>query len=276
MKKTIYIMSVIIIAVLAVYYLKPLAFAKGVLSKKISKKMIIKAKLKKALNLGKAEFYNKSLGTNGLSCAKCHVDRIGTSIYKGGKAIKIRSLKGAAASFPLFVQKTHKIITLGEKINFCVKGSLKGKPLHGQKLNYLTLYVTSLSNGYKLKGYNALPSPVFKQADNHPENIRQALTLGKHYYDTPFGASNLSCDSCHPGGGAGILGGKPTKPVIGHAVDYPTYKKWGRIITMQNQFNHCISTGEDGFSKKIGSKVWKYLDLYVYSLSKGYKISVAK
>jgi cytochrome c len=110
----------------------------------------------------------------------------------------------------------------------------------------------------------------------HPKTLKQALALGKHYYNTPLGASHFSCDTCHPGGGAGILGGKPTKPVIGAAVHYPTYKKWGKIITMQNQFNHCIYVGEEGFPKKIGSKVWKYLDLYVYSLSKGYKINVGK
>jgi cytochrome c len=126
--------------------------------------------------------------------------------------------------------------------------------------------------------YASVPSKSFAKSivSHHPKTLQQALALGKHYYDTPLGASNFSCDSCHPGGGAGILGGKPTKPVIGHAAYYPTYKKWGGIITMQDQFNHCIYTGENGFKKKIGSKVWKYLDLYVYSLSKGYRIKVAK
>ena len=115
-----------------------------------------------------------------------------------------------------------------------------------------------------------------KNVVSHPKTLKQALALGKHYYDTPLGASNFSCESCHPGGRSAIIGGKPTKPVIGAAAHYPTYKKWGKIITMQDQFNHCIYVGEEGFKKKIGSKTWKYLDLYVYSLSKGYKINIGK
>ncbi|MHB1704389.1 MAG: hypothetical protein ACYCS0_09325 [bacterium] len=272
MKKAILITFIALLIISAVYYFKPFAFASGKL--KLSKKMIAKEKIEAGLKFGKSEFYNAKLGTDGFSCAKCHVDSVGTYIPMAGKVV--RSLAGVAATFPRFNPKTRQVITLGERLNMCIVHALKGKPLSGQKLNDITLYVTSLSNGYKIKGYNAEPSPVFTNADRHPKTVQQALTLGKHYYDTPLGASGKSCDSCHPGGGAGILGGKPTKPVIGHAGFYPTYKKWGNIITMQDQFNHCIYTGEDGFKKKIGSKTWKYLDLYVYSLSKGYKIKVGK
>ncbi len=277
MKRFSLIVSGIFLVILSLYFFgsyffnNKIAYAKG----KLNKKMIAEKKIRAGLKLGKAEFYSTRLGTNALSCAKCHVYSIGTYIPKVGKVV--RSLAGVAAAFPIFNPKTHQVITLGERLNMCIRGALKGKPLSGQKLNYLTLYVTFLSNGYKIKGYNANPAPVYSKAsDAHPKTLSQALTLGKHYYDTPLGASDFSCDSCHPGGGAGVLGGKPTKPVIGHAVYYPTYKKWGKIITMQDQFNHCIYTGETGFKKKIGSKTWRYLDLYVYSLSKGYKISVGK
>ena len=270
MKRFILVVFGVFLVIFASYFFNSVAYAKG----KLNKKMIAKEKIQAALKIGKSEFYSAKLGTNGFSCAKCHVDSIGTYIPKVGKVV--RSLAGVAATFPRFNPKSHQVITLGERLNMCIVHALKGKPLSGQKLNELTLYVTYLSNGYRIKGYNATPSPVFTKADRNPKTVQQALTLGKHYYDTPLGASSLSCDSCHPGGGAGVLGGKPTKPVIGHAVYYPTYKKWGKIITMQDQFNHCIYTGEEGFKKKIGSKVWKYLDLYVYSLSKGYKISVGK
>jgi len=145
MKKLIYVAFIIFLAAFAVYYFKSVAFAKG----KLSKKMIVKEKVQAALKLGKAEFYSTKLGTNGMSCAKCHVDSIGTYIPKMGKVVK--SLNGAAANFPKFDTKNHQVVTLGERINMCIRGALKGKPLSGQKLNYLTLYVTYLSNGYKIK-----------------------------------------------------------------------------------------------------------------------------
>lgn len=259
MKKFVLVVfGVFLVILAAAYFSNPIvpAYAKG----KLTKKMIVKAKLKAGLELGKAEFYSAKLGSNGLSCAKCHVDSIGTYMPKIGKVI--RSLAGAAATFPRYNPKNHNIVTLGEQDNKCIMGNMDGKPLSGQKRNYLTLYVTHLSNGYAYRIKSKIPQKV--------------LARGKYYYDTPLGASDYSCNSCHPGGGAGILGGKPTKPVIGHAVLYPSYKKWGGIITMQDQFNHCIYTGETGLKKKIDSKAWKYLDLYIYSMSRGYKIKVIK
>lgn len=145
MKKMILVTLGMFLVIFAAYFFNGVAYAKG----KLSKKMIAKEKIQAALKIGKSEFYSAKLGTNGLSCAKCHVDSIGTYIPKMGKVVK--SLAGVAATFPRFNTKTHQVITLGEKIDMCIVHALKGKPLKGQKLNYLTLYITYLSNGYRIK-----------------------------------------------------------------------------------------------------------------------------
>ncbi|MHB1664156.1 MAG: hypothetical protein ACYCT7_02690 [bacterium] len=145
MKKIILVALAVFLVIFAAYFFNKIAYAKG----KLSKKMIAKEKIQAALKIGKSMFYSPKLGSNGLSCAKCHVYSVGTYMPKVGKAV--RSLAGAAATFPRFDTKTHQVVTMGEKINMCIVHVLKGKPLKGQKLNYLTLYVTYLSNGYKIK-----------------------------------------------------------------------------------------------------------------------------
>ena len=139
------VLGVLLVIFAAYFFVNSIAYAKG----KLSKKIIAKEKIQAALKVGKAMFYSTKLGTDRLSCAKCHVYSVGKYIPKIGKRVK--SLAGAAAAFPKFNTKTHQIITLGEKISMCIKGALKGKPLSRQELNALTLYVTYLSNGYKIK-----------------------------------------------------------------------------------------------------------------------------
>ncbi len=145
MKKIILVALAVFVVIFAGYFFNNIAYANG----KLSKKMIAKEKIQAALKIGKSMFYSPTLGSNGLSCAKCHVYSVGTYMPKVGKTV--RSLAGVAATFPRFNVKTHQVITLGERINMCIEHVLKGKPLKGQKLNYLTLYVTYLSNGYKIK-----------------------------------------------------------------------------------------------------------------------------
>ncbi|MHB1679360.1 MAG: hypothetical protein ACYCTB_02475 [bacterium] len=145
MKKIILVALAVFLIIFAAYFFNSIAYAKG----KLSKKMIAKEKIHAALKIGKSMFYSPKLGSDGLSCAKCHVYSIGTYLPKVGKTV--RSLAGVAATFPKFDAKTHQVITMGERINMCIVHVLKGKPLTGQKLNYLTLYLTYLSNGYKIK-----------------------------------------------------------------------------------------------------------------------------
>ena len=80
MKRFILVVLGVFLVIFASYFFNSIAYAKG----KLNKKMIAKEKIQAALKLGKAEFYSAKLGTNGFSCAKCHVDSIGTYIPKVG------------------------------------------------------------------------------------------------------------------------------------------------------------------------------------------------
>jgi len=107
--------------------------------------------LEKAIHNGKALYVHETFGGNGKSCQSCHVD--------GGKApgklpdgTAIPSLANAAAIFPRFSPKVHKVITLEEQVKGCIAGGLQGKPpaYGSEQLTQLVSYVSSLSQGKPL------------------------------------------------------------------------------------------------------------------------------
>lgn len=109
------------------------------------------AELAKAIEKGKALFNNTKLGKTGTSCNSCHPGG-GTS---GGQVMgmEIPTLKGAAATFPKYKSLAKRVITLSQMDNMFIEMIMKGKPLElgSDEAVSLAAYVTSLSNGVKIK-----------------------------------------------------------------------------------------------------------------------------
>ncbi len=97
----------------------------------------------KLIAQGKKLFYSKSIGTNGFSCATCHVYSAGTYINLHGKAMVIRPVKNAAEQIAKFDKMHHMKMTVQDKVNMCDKFALKGH-LTKNQLTALTAYVSSL------------------------------------------------------------------------------------------------------------------------------------
>ncbi len=78
---------------------------------------------------GKALFNSTTLGTNGKSCATCH---------PGGSRIN-----GKKSSFTIM---GHKLGSVEDAVNFCIKMALKGKPLKkdSPEMKALSAYVKTL------------------------------------------------------------------------------------------------------------------------------------
>jgi len=110
-----------------------------------------KVMLAKAIEKGKKLFKNSKLGKTGSSCNSCHPGG-GTS---GGEmmGMPIPSLKKAAATFPKYKTPAKRVITLSQMNNLCIKMVMEGKPLEldSDEAIALAAYVTSLSNGEKIK-----------------------------------------------------------------------------------------------------------------------------
>jgi cytochrome c peroxidase len=92
---------------------------------------------------GKKLFFSKSIGTNGFSCATCHVYSAGTYINLHGRGMVIRPVKNAAKNIAAFNKIHHTRMTVGEKDKMCVRFALKGR-ISKAELEALNAYVDSL------------------------------------------------------------------------------------------------------------------------------------
>jgi thiosulfate dehydrogenase len=104
--------------------------------------------LEQAIAQGKQLFTHQSFGGNGRDCESCHLSG-GTTAGKlpNGKAIP--SLTNAAAIFPRYNERMHKVIQLSDQIRSCIANAIQGTPpaYGGDQLNALASYVTSLAQG---------------------------------------------------------------------------------------------------------------------------------
>jgi cytochrome c len=128
--------------VLSVFVVLSAFFAVNLLTLSIANAKMIASNAKLAAQ-GKKLFYSKNIGTNGFSCATCHVYSAGTYINMHGKSMVIRPIKNAAEMVAKFDKMHHMKMTLRDKINMCDKFALKGH-LTKNQLDALTAYVSSL------------------------------------------------------------------------------------------------------------------------------------
>jgi cytochrome c len=89
-----------------------------------------------ALALGEKLWYDRSLGTNGMSCNHCHPDAAATH----------------PETFPKFKSQMGGVVSAQQFINWCVVIPLQGKAfeLGGKELNALEAYMVSQNRGQTL------------------------------------------------------------------------------------------------------------------------------
>lgn len=104
--------------------------------------------LEQAVEQGKQLFTHPSFGGNGRDCQSCHLSG-GTTAGRLPNGKEIPSLNNAAAIFPRYNARMHKVILLPDQIRSCIANAIQGKPpaYGSDKLNALASYVTSLSQG---------------------------------------------------------------------------------------------------------------------------------
>ena len=101
-----------------------------------------------AVAQGKQLFSQPSFGGNGRDCQSCHLSG-GTTAGRLPNGKEIPSLNNAAAIFPRYNARMHKVIQLSDQVRSCIANAIQGTPpdYGSAKLNALVSYVTSLSQG---------------------------------------------------------------------------------------------------------------------------------
>ncbi|MCL4546421.1 MAG: hypothetical protein M1576_01605 [Deltaproteobacteria bacterium] len=147
MKK--FLVSVLFLAALVIYL--PLNSANAMVSGKSgimpsahrNMQHRMTARKAKLIAYGKKLFYSKSIGSNGFSCATCHVYSADTYIKLHGKGMVIMTVKNAKQKLAAMNKINHTHMTLVQRVKMCDRMALKGH-LRGRKLRALVAYIKSL------------------------------------------------------------------------------------------------------------------------------------
>lgn len=180
---------------------------------------------------------------NGKSCAGCHGDATA-------------SMRGVAAGYPAFDERSGKAMDLQGRINACrvqhqqqPAFAAESRPLLG-----LTAWLGLQSRGL----------PV--QAPDDPR-LAPALQKGETLFHTAMGQLNFSCTQCHDANWGKRLAGSPIPQA--HPTGYPIYRlEWQGMGSLQRRLRNCM-TGVRAEPFPYGADELVELELYLNSRAAG-------
>jgi sulfur-oxidizing protein SoxA len=160
--------------------------------------------------------WNAPAGASQKSCASCHNDAA-------------QSMKGVAARYPVFDDKTQSPIDLAGRIIQCrtQRQEAQAPQRESKELLALTSFVAHQSRGL----------PVAP-----PQDARLASTRaqGARLYSSRMGQLNFSCAQCHDDHAGGHLGAAPIPQA--HPTGYPIYRlEWQALGSLQRRLRNCMS-----------------------------------
>jgi thiosulfate dehydrogenase len=122
-----------------------------------------------------------------LSCGSCHLD--------AGRRRSAIPLVGASARFPRYVARNDRVISLEDRVNFCIIRSLDGAPLpdDSRSMRDIIAYIASLSNGVTTPVAD-LPHGLAPMPPATGDSARGA------------GIFPRTCARCHGADGQGLVG----------------------------------------------------------------------
>jgi len=145
----------------------------------------------RALVLATADSLPRFVGSN-LSCTSCHLDE--------GRRGSAAPLTGAFARYPRYIDRTGAVVSMQERINYCMTRSLAGRrlPNESREMQAILAYLAFMSRGVPIGSHVAVESMP-----------RMPSGVG----DTVRGAEVYSgvCARCHGADGAGLTD-VPTLP----------------------------------------------------------------
>lgn len=185
-------------------------------------------------------------GRNHKSCADCHGDAA-------------RSMRGVAARYPAFDERSAKPIDLAGKINLCRqrRQSVSALARESDELLALSTYVAHQSHGMPIA------PPLDPRLQPFKEN-------GRRWFERRLGQLQLSCASCHDERAGRRLGGSVIPQA--HPTGYPLYRlEWQTLGSLQRRLRGCL-VGVRAEPFEPGASEYVDIELYLMSRAAGLKI----
>ena len=160
--------------------------------------------------------WNAPAGASQKSCTSCHSDAT-------------QSMKGVAARYPAWDEKSQSAIDLAGRIIQCrvERQQAPAPQREGRELLSLTAYVGKQSRGM----------PIAPPQDAKLASIR---AQGEALYTKRMGQLNFSCAQCHDENAGGHLGAAPIPQA--HPTGYPLYRlEWQSLGSLQRRLRNCLS-----------------------------------
>jgi sulfur-oxidizing protein SoxA len=187
--------------------------------------------------------WNKPAGGDNKSCSSCHQDAAA-------------SMKGVAARYPAFDEKSSKVINLEQRINLCRMDQQKASPLayESRDLLALTAYLARQSKGM----------PIKAKDDSRTRPFRDQ---GEKLYSERLGQLNLSCAQCHTDNWGQKLGSALLPQA--HPTAYPLYRlEWQTVGSLQRRLRNCM-IGMRAEPYAYGDQAYVNLELYLMWRARG-------
>lgn len=180
---------------------------------------------------------------NAKSCAGCHGDAAA-------------SMRGVAARYPAFDERSGKAIDLQQRINAC-RAQHQQQPAFAAESRPLLGMAAYL--GLQSRG-------VAVSAPDDPR-LAPALQRGKTLFHTAMGQLNFSCTQCHDANWGKRLAGSPIPQA--HPTGYPIYRlEWQGMGSLQRRLRNCM-TGVRAEPLPYGADELVELELYLNSRAAG-------
>ncbi len=192
-----------------------------------------------------AAFWSAMPRRDANSCAGCHGDA------------KV-SMKGVAARYPAFDERTASPITLEGRINRCrvERQGLGDLDYENVVLLALTALIAHQSRGQPI----AEPDP----------RLAPFIETGRKLYERRQGQLNLACVHCHDQHAGQKLGGVVMPQ--GHPTGYPIYRlEWQAMGSLQRRLRNCLS-GMRAENSPFGSTELVALETYLAWRARGMTI----
>jgi thiosulfate dehydrogenase len=167
-----------------------------------------------------------------ISCTNCHL--------QDGRSRYASPLVGSYARYPKYIQRSAAVVTMADRINFCITRSLAGNrlPTDSREMTDMIAYIAWLSKGLPF-GANTPGGeglPTLKPPSN-PDPTRGATLYAS------------KCQSCHQadGGGAAATGGSTvTIPALWGAHSYSVGASMARVERAASFIAHNMPLGLAG------------------------------
>jgi sulfur-oxidizing protein SoxA len=190
-----------------------------------------------------ADLWNKSVGTDGRSCASCH----------GDAAVSMRSV---AARYPAFDTTDQRVVDLGARIQRC-------RVRHQRA----SAFVPESNELLSLQSFVAQQSRGMPIAPDPDPRLAAALGRGRELYVRHIGQLDLSCAECHDDRAGQRLGGSVITQA--HPTGYPIYRlEWQSMGSLQRRLRGCMS-GVRAEPYAYGAQELVELELYLATRAAG-------